>query len=138
MKFKKFIRNEEVSSSDVGEQPTEVTIDNGAVTKEPTTAPIESIRMDVELFIRVMEYAHEDAKTDQEIHQLTERAASMSRDRILTMEDYEALVAELRQSPDDPNAAPPKQYATMKTDPAYDSDKPTDTQNFGGGALSGM
>ena len=135
MKFKKFIQTEEVSSADVGEQPLEVTIDNGTAEKAPV--PVESIRMDIELFIRVMEYAHEDAKTDQEIHQLTERAAAMSRDRILTMEDYESLVAELRQSPDNPNATPPKEYATMKTDPAFDSDKPTDPQKFGGGALSG-
>lgn len=121
MKFKRFIQEVEGST-----EPTEVTIDNGTMsaTTEPP-APVESIHMDVALFIRVMEYAHEDAKTDQEIHQMTERAAAMSRDRVLTMADYDALVAELRQSPDDPNAEQPKEYDTMKTSPAFDSDKPT-------------
>jgi hypothetical protein len=72
------------------------------------------------------------------MHELTERATNMSKERTLTMEDYETLVAELRREPDDPNAAPPKEYQTMKTDPAIDSDKPTDPQKFGGAALSGM
>lgn len=103
MKFKKFI----------GEM--EVDLSNGEVsqaapaTTEPTVAPNppDVIKMDVPLFIRTLEYARENAQTDQELHQLTERAAAMSRDRVLTMEDYESLVAELRRQPDDPNAAPP-------------------------------
>ena len=66
---------------------------------------VEAIRMDVELFIRVLEYAHEDAKTDQELHQLTERVESQSRNRVLTMKDYDSLVEGLRQTPDDPNAS---------------------------------
>jgi len=135
MKFKKFITNEEVSSSDVGEPPQEVTINTAPPAAEQ---PTDCIRMDVPLFIRVLEYAHENAKTDQELHELTERAVSMGKERTLTMEDYEALVAELRREPDDPNAAPPPEYQTMKTSPAFDSDKPTDPQKFGGGALSGM
>jgi hypothetical protein len=130
MKFKRFIENEEVSSN--GEPPTEITISNGVAEKDP--AAIESIRMDVELFIRVMEYARENAKTDQELHELTERAAVGSRDKILTMADYEALVQELRRGPDDPNAEP---YPASKLDPATDAGKPTDPQSFGGQALSG-
>jgi hypothetical protein len=129
MKFKRFINNEAVSN-----EPLEVTIGNLA----PEQKAVEAIQMDVELFIRVLEYAHENAKTDQELHELTERAAAKSRDKILTMEDYEGLVAELRREPDDPNEASPKEYKTLKTDPAFDSDKPTDPQKFGGGALSGM
>lgn len=133
MKFKKYIQTEEVSSSDVGEPPTEISISTAPADTPETSS--DCIRMDVPLFIRVLEYAHENAKTDQEMHELTERAVSMSRDRTLTMEDYEALVASLRRDPDDPNAAPPKEYQTMKTSPAFDSDRPTDVQSFGGGSL---
>lgn len=66
---------------------------------------VEAIKMDIELFIRIMEYAREDAKTDQELHQLTERVESQSRNRVLTMKDYDSLVEGLRQTPDDPNAS---------------------------------
>ena len=131
MKFKRFMSNEDVSSN--GEPPTEITISNGEAT---SPAPIESIQMDIELFIRVMEYSREDAKTDQELHELTERAAALSRNKVLTMEDYESLVKELRREPDDPNAEP--KYNTSKLDPSTDAGKPTDPQTFGGQALSGM
>lgn len=127
MKFKKFINEMEVDLA------------NGAVTKSaPASAPADQpnppdiIKMDVPLFIRVLEYAKENAKTDQELHQMTERAATMCRDRHLTMEDYEYLVSALRREPDDPNAAPPKEYATLKKDPASDSDLPTDPVKYGG------
>ena len=133
MKFKRFIENEEAVN---GEPPTEITISNGVAEKEKDAAPIESIHMDIELFIKVMEYARENAKTDQELHELTERAAVGSRDKILTMADYEALVQELRRQPDDPNSAP--KYPASKLDPASDAGKPTDPQSFGGQALSGM
>lgn len=107
MKFKKFINEMDVD------------LTNGELTKAepaPTANPPDVIKMDIPLFIRTLEYAKENAKTDQELHQLTERAAAMSRDRTLTMEDYEALVAELRREPDDPNSKPPKEYATLKRD----------------------
>lgn len=77
--------------------------------------------MAVPLFIHVLEYAKENAKTDQELHQLTERAAMMSKDRTLTMEDYEALVAELRREPDDPNK---EQYPASQKDPASEGGLP--------------
>ena len=129
MKLKRFIENDEVSNN--GEPPTEITISNGEAT---TPAPVESIHMNIELFIRVMEYAHENAKTDQELHELTERAAALSRTKLLTMEDYESLVQDLRRSPDDPNA---ESYPASKLDPASDAGKPTDPQTFGGQSLSG-
>lgn len=131
MKFKRFMSNEDVSSN--GEPPIEITISNGEAT---SPAPIESIQMGIALFIRVMEYARENAKTDQELHELTERAAALSRNKVLTMEDYESLVKELRREPDDPNAEP--KYNTSKLDPSTDAGKPTDPQTFGGQALSGM
>lgn len=101
MKFKKFINEMEVDLSN-----GEMTQAAPAPAPEEAPNPPDVIKMDVPLFIRTLEYAKENAKTDQELHQLTERAAAMSRDRCLTMEDYEALVAELRRQPDDPNSTP--------------------------------
>lgn len=131
MKFKNFIREMDV---DLSTAPgADVTASAPVVQAPPAQEnPPDVIRMDVPLFIRMMEYAKENAKTDQELHQMTERAAAMSHERSLTMEDYESLVAELRQQPDDPNAAPPSEYATMTKDPASDSDVPTDPKQYGG------
>ena len=125
MQFKRFMSEMEVDLSTGEEVKQSAPSPVASVQTQPDDQPQSSIKMDVPLFIRVLEYSRENAKTDQELHQLTERAASMSTEKTLTMEDYEALVAELRQSPDDPNAAPPKEYATMKADPAVDSDKVT-------------
>jgi hypothetical protein len=45
------------------------------------------IKVDVPLFIRLLEYAREDAKTDMDLHVLTERILK-HQGHILTMEDY--------------------------------------------------
>jgi hypothetical protein len=46
------------------------------------------------LFIRLLEYAREDAKTDMDLHNVAEKAISLSETgRTLTMNDYDSLVA---------------------------------------------
>lgn len=53
---------------------------------------IDVITLDVPLFIRLLEYAREDAKTDLELHSLTTKAIAQSKDKSsLTMDDYQAL-----------------------------------------------
>lgn len=117
MKFKRFIENE--SPPPVSD---EIEISNGVLSKLP--ASLEPIKMDIAVFIRVMEYARENAKTDQELHELAERASALSRDKILTMEEYELLVKDLRRLPDDPNSAPT-------------ADLPPPSDSFGGEPISG-
>ena len=51
---------------------------------------MDTITLDVPLFIRLLEYAREDAKTDMQLHTLTERAIEAN--KTLTMEDYNQLV----------------------------------------------
>lgn len=53
---------------------------------DPTT-----ITMDVPLFIRMLEYAKEDAKSDMDLHKVTEKINAMG-NRKLTMADYEKIV----------------------------------------------
>jgi len=53
---------------------------------------IDAVKMDVPLFIRMLEYAREDAKTDMDLHKVTERAVRHSQTRVLTMDDYDFLV----------------------------------------------
>jgi len=57
--------------------------------------PIDTIAMDVPLFIRLLEYAREDAETDMDLHNLTEKAIKQTKMRgVLSMEDYTELVGE--------------------------------------------
>jgi hypothetical protein len=57
--------------------------------------PIDSISMDVPLFIRMLEFAREDASTDMDLHDLAEKAISMSAEgNILSMDNYEDLVGD--------------------------------------------
>lgn len=54
--------------------------------------PQDTITMDVPLFIRALEYAKEDAKTDMDLHNATEKALSVSEGgKTLTMADYNSI-----------------------------------------------
>ena len=51
--------------------------------------------MDVPLFIRMMEYAREDAKTDMDLHNVAEKAIALSSSgKTLSMSDYSTIVGE--------------------------------------------
>ena len=60
---------------------------------EITSDPQDTIQCDIPLFIRLLEYAREDAKTDVDLHNLTENAIRMSKAGTLTMDNYDALVS---------------------------------------------
>jgi len=56
--------------------------------------PIDSIKMDVPLFIRMLEYAREDAKTDMDLHDVTEKIIGMAKEgRTLTIKDYNKIMS---------------------------------------------
>jgi hypothetical protein len=67
------------------------------------TNPPDIIKLDVPLFIRLLEYAREDAKSDMDLHELTDNIIEMSSEgRVLSMDDYEFVLptneeAELRE-----------------------------------------
>ena len=55
--------------------------------------PVDAIKMDIPLFIRMMEYAREDAQTDMDLHSVTEKLVALSKtNQTLTMQDYEKVV----------------------------------------------
>jgi len=59
---------------------------------EEDTNPTDKITMDVPLFIRMLEYAREDAKTDMDLHDVTEKALALSTSgATLTMANYESI-----------------------------------------------
>ena len=56
--------------------------------------PVDMICMDVPLFIRMLEFAREDASTDMDLHDVAEKAVKLSaKGQPMTMEHYEELVA---------------------------------------------
>ena len=55
--------------------------------------PIDKISLDVPLFIRLLEYAREDAKTDMDLHTVAEKVIILSQSgKTLSMKDYASLV----------------------------------------------
>jgi len=55
--------------------------------------PIDTVKMDIPLLIRVMEFAKEDAKTDMDLHTAAENMIELSKsDRVLNMDDYNSIV----------------------------------------------
>jgi hypothetical protein len=60
---------------------------------ENTFNPTDKLTLDVPLFIRLLEYAKEDAKTDVDLHKATENALALSKTgKTLTMADYDTIV----------------------------------------------
>jgi hypothetical protein len=55
--------------------------------------PRDIITVDVPLFIRLLEYAREDAQTDMDLHDVTENIISLSASgKILSMDDYSTII----------------------------------------------
>jgi hypothetical protein len=55
--------------------------------------PQDVIKVDVPLFIRLLEYAREDAQTDMDLHDLAENIIAMSTPgKTLSMDDYSLIV----------------------------------------------
>lgn len=73
-----------------GEREDDTMIDN--LMEEEN--PIDIISMDVPLFIRMLEFAREDASTDMDLHDLAQKAIKMSTEgEPLTMMHYDELVS---------------------------------------------
>jgi len=56
--------------------------------------PSDKVTLDIPLFIRLLEYAREDAKTDMDLHNVAEKAIAASETgKTLTMAEYNSLIA---------------------------------------------
>jgi hypothetical protein len=66
-----------------------------AMVKEVEQDVIDIVTLDVPLFIRMLEYAKEEAADDMVLHDIATKTIALSKQRgILSMEDYEALIPE--------------------------------------------
>jgi hypothetical protein len=63
--------------------------------------------MDIPLLLRIMEYSKEDAKTDMDLHHVTEKLIELSRNgQPLSMKDYESIVGPVSEVKDQEPMAP--------------------------------
>jgi hypothetical protein len=59
------------------------------------TNVVDTITMDVPLFIRLLEYAREDAQTDMDLHNVAENAIKLGLDGgVLNMKNYSQLIGQ--------------------------------------------
>jgi hypothetical protein len=60
---------------------------------------IDTITVDVPLMIRLLEYAREDAKTDMDLHDVTEKLIALSKENsVLSMDQYDTIVSDPQTS----------------------------------------
>ena len=77
-----------------GDREDDETSDKYATDLMEEENPVDIISMDVPLFIRMLEFAREDASTDMDLHDLAQKAISMSSEgEPITMMHYDDLVA---------------------------------------------
>jgi len=57
-----------------------------------TEDPIDTVTLNVPLLIRLLEYAREDAKTDMDLHHVTERLIELAKSGTLSMDHYNDIV----------------------------------------------
>jgi len=55
------------------------------------------IKLDVPLFIRLLELAREDVKQDADLHDVAEAVIKLSQEGVATMADYDSIVAFMKQ-----------------------------------------
>jgi hypothetical protein len=83
----------------------------GLQPNEAIDNPKDKVTMDIPLLIRLLEYAREDAKTDMDLHNVTEKLIDLSETGdVLTMNHYDAIVGEQKLLPEPTNESCWKDY----------------------------
>lgn len=53
---------------------------------------IDVIKLDVPVFLRLLELAREDVKDDRDLHDMAQKIVAISQERVVTMDDYDEIV----------------------------------------------
>ena len=79
-------------------------IDYVGTVSEDANGSIDTLTMDIPLFLRLLEYAKEDAKTDLDLHYVTENALKcmQGKDK-LSMDCYENIIPSEEQQSEEQN-----------------------------------
>jgi hypothetical protein len=63
---------------------------------------VDTVTMDVPLFIRMLEFAREDAKADMDLHDVAEKAIEINKSKeTLSMQDYEDIIPAVEEPMDE-------------------------------------
>jgi hypothetical protein len=74
---------------------------------------MDIIKLDVPLFIRLLELAREDVKQDADLHDIAEAVIKLSQEGVGTMADYDGIVG-FMQKQGDPATEDDKQLADIR------------------------
>lgn len=104
MKAKPEPQKEPVSEADLHEEDKIIAVGKGHKLKpgllskpENSINPTDTVKIDVPLLIRLLEYAREDASSDMDLHDLAEKLVDRGRrGKTLSMKDYEYVVDEVK------------------------------------------
>jgi hypothetical protein len=58
------------------------------------------VKLDVPLFIRLLELAREEIKQDVDLHDVAEAVIALSQDGVATMNDYDTIVGHMKATDD--------------------------------------
>ena len=58
---------------------------------------LDIVKLDVPLFIRLLELAREDVKQDADLHDVAEAVITLSQEGVATMADYDSIVTFMKQ-----------------------------------------
>jgi hypothetical protein len=62
---------------------------------------MDIVRLDVPLFIRLLELSREEIKQDADIHDLAQKVIELSKESVVTMADYDELVSFMKTQGED-------------------------------------
>jgi hypothetical protein len=86
-------REPPVSESMNIEQIINAQLESEVKKQQRSNDPTDTVTVDIPLLIRLLEYAREDAKTDMDLHSVTEKLIAFSKEHAtLTMAQYDAIV----------------------------------------------
>lgn len=68
--------------------------ENDALDVASTEDAVDTVTLDVPLLLRMLEYAKEDAKTDMDLHDVTERMIELAKQGTLSMQHYDNIVSQ--------------------------------------------
>lgn len=71
---------------------------------------MDIIKIDVPLFIRLLELAREEVKEDADLHDIAEAVIKLSQDDVATMDDYDAIVSFMKSQGQDSTAEPAESF----------------------------
>lgn len=75
-----------------------------SVVEDDLINPADSVKLDIPLLIRLLEYAREDAKTDMDLHNVAEMLINLSKEgETLSMDQYDQIVGDQKLLPEPTN-----------------------------------